>query len=227
MKKTKQKSGQKGITLIALIITIIVLIILAGISIAMLSGDNGILNRTVQAKDATRGGKVKETVTLAASNNTGVNYIEGTKQTRAEVIAQLHADGNLTDSEVATLEKNDVITIGGITIDFSVLGSISNAKTLVQAFRDKEINVGDYIKNYNSTLKNSSASVSVDSTKTGYTGTQQYNVDTNTTWRVLGLDETGTKLMITTGSPIKKVMKSSGEDWEKDPYLYLNSAEGW
>ena len=227
MKKTKQKSGQKGITLIALIITIIVLIILAGISIAMLSGDNGILNRTVQAKDATRGGKVKETVTLAASNNTGVNYIEGTKQTRAEVIAQLHADGNLTDSEVATLEKNDVITIGGITIDFSVLGSISNAKTLVQAFRDEEINVGDYIKNYNSTLKNSSASVSVDSTKTGYTGTQQYNVDTNTTWRVLGLDETGTKLMITTGSPIKKVMKSSGEDWEKDPYLYLNSAEGW
>lgn len=217
----------KGITLVALVITIIILLILAGISISMLSGDNGILNRAVQAKDATRGGEVQETVTLAAANNTGVDYIGGTKQTRAEVIAQLHRDGKLTDSEVATLEENDVITIGGITIDFSVLGSISNAKTLVQAFKDGEINVGDYITNYNSTLKNSSASVSVDSTKTGYTGTQQYKVDTNTTWRVLGLDETGTKLMITTGSPIKKVMKSSGEDWEKDPYLYLNSAEGW
>ena len=38
MKKTKRKNEQKGITLIALIITIIVLIILAGISIAMISG---------------------------------------------------------------------------------------------------------------------------------------------------------------------------------------------
>ena len=45
----------------------------------------------------------------------------------------------MTDSEVATLEENDVITIGGITIDFSVLGSISNAKTLVQAFIDEPL----------------------------------------------------------------------------------------
>ena len=37
--------GNKGITLIALVITIIVLLILAGVSIAMLSGDNSILGR--------------------------------------------------------------------------------------------------------------------------------------------------------------------------------------
>ena len=149
MKKSIKKSLKisNGITLIALVITIIVLLILAGISISMLSGDNGILNKAVQAKDATRGGEVQETVTLAAANNTGVDYIGGTKQTRAEVIAQLHRDGKLTDSEVATLEENDVITIGGITIDFSVLGSISNAKTLVQAFKDGEIKVGDYVLN--------------------------------------------------------------------------------
>ena len=35
----------KGITLIALVITIIVLLILAGVSIATLAGDNGILKR--------------------------------------------------------------------------------------------------------------------------------------------------------------------------------------
>lgn len=35
----------KGITLIALVITIIVLIILAGVSIAMLTGNNGIISR--------------------------------------------------------------------------------------------------------------------------------------------------------------------------------------
>ena len=49
MKKTKRKNEQKGITLIALIITIIVLIILAGISIMMISGQNGILNKTAHA----------------------------------------------------------------------------------------------------------------------------------------------------------------------------------
>ena len=42
---------QKGITLIALVVTIIVLIILAGVSIQMLTGDNGILTRASKAKE--------------------------------------------------------------------------------------------------------------------------------------------------------------------------------
>ena len=45
MKKLK-KNQMSGITLIALVVTIIVLLILAGISIQMLSGDNGILNNS-------------------------------------------------------------------------------------------------------------------------------------------------------------------------------------
>ena len=53
-KKTKHKkieTERNGITLIALVITIIVLLILAGISISMLSGDNSILSRAGQARD--------------------------------------------------------------------------------------------------------------------------------------------------------------------------------
>lgn len=219
----------KGITLIALVITIIVLLILAGVAISMLSGDNGILNKAVQAKDATRGGEVQETVALEAANNAGAEYLGGTKKTRPQVISELHANGKLTDAEVATLEENDVITIGGITIDFSVLGPISNAKTLVQAFKDREINVGDYITNYNSTLNNSNATASLTTEETGFDGgTQTYKVNTNTTWRVLGLNKDETQLVITTGSPIKKEMDSSAtEDWKKNPYLYLDKAEGW
>ena len=53
MKMKKQKNNQKGITLIALIVTIIVLLILAGISISMLTGQNGILNRASEAKEKT------------------------------------------------------------------------------------------------------------------------------------------------------------------------------
>ena len=50
MKKVK---GSKGITLIALVITVIVLLILAGVTIAAISGNNGILIRTQEAKNKT------------------------------------------------------------------------------------------------------------------------------------------------------------------------------
>ena len=62
--KTKAKENQKGITLIALVITIIVLLILASVSIAMLTGDNGILTRASDAKIETALGAVKEQIGL-------------------------------------------------------------------------------------------------------------------------------------------------------------------
>ena len=52
-KKTINIGENKGITLIALVITIIVLLILAGVSIAMLTGENGILTQAKNAKDET------------------------------------------------------------------------------------------------------------------------------------------------------------------------------
>ena len=48
------RNKQRGITLIALIITIIVLLILAGVTIAMIVGDNGILNQAINAREQTQ-----------------------------------------------------------------------------------------------------------------------------------------------------------------------------
>ena len=50
----------EGITLIALVITIIILLILAGVTIASLTGNNGLLGRASQAKDATEVAQEKE-----------------------------------------------------------------------------------------------------------------------------------------------------------------------
>ena len=50
----------KGITLIALVITIIVLLILAGVSIAMLTGQNGILTQAQNAKKTTENKSAEE-----------------------------------------------------------------------------------------------------------------------------------------------------------------------
>ena len=49
----KQKNKERGITLIALVVTIIVLIILAGVSIGMLVGENGIITGAQRAKQET------------------------------------------------------------------------------------------------------------------------------------------------------------------------------
>ena len=56
----KQRKNSKGITLIALVITIIVLLILAGVSIAMLTGQNGILTQAQNAKNKTEEAKEEE-----------------------------------------------------------------------------------------------------------------------------------------------------------------------
>ena len=60
-----KKLNQRGITLIALVITIIVLLILAGVSIAMLTGQNGILAQAQKAKTTTDNKSAEEKVKLA------------------------------------------------------------------------------------------------------------------------------------------------------------------
>ena len=68
MKKTKETRKNRGITLIALVITIIVLLILAGVSIAMLTGNNGILTQAKLAKENTALAKEDEENKLAKNN---------------------------------------------------------------------------------------------------------------------------------------------------------------
>ena len=50
LKNIRKKQNEKGITLIALVVTIIILIILAGITIATLTGENGLFARAKEAK---------------------------------------------------------------------------------------------------------------------------------------------------------------------------------
>ena len=58
---------EKGITLIALVVTIVVLLILAGVSISMLTGENGIITQANNAKLQSEFGEVTEGMTLVAS----------------------------------------------------------------------------------------------------------------------------------------------------------------
>ena len=123
----RRKSNNSGITLIALVVTIIVLMILAGIAVAALMGDNGIIKRAGEAKESQRGATVQDEVTLAISENKMTDEINKTQgvtgglKTKETLVNELVDKGYLTNDDKTTLEEADTITIGSIAIDFSSL----------------------------------------------------------------------------------------------------------
>ena len=69
--KTKLKIKQeKGITLIALVVTIVVLLILAGVSISLVLNNNGVISKAKDAKNSTEKGQAQDEVNLA------INYLQ-------------------------------------------------------------------------------------------------------------------------------------------------------
>ena len=115
-------SNCSGITLITLVVTIIVLLLLAGISVQMISGNNGILNRTVDSREATRVATVKELIDLwrlnkEADNDKGTN----TTQSQNDLLNDLENQGLLTSDERTRLEAGETITIGSKQISLGEL----------------------------------------------------------------------------------------------------------
>ena len=88
LKETLKRN--KGITLIALVVTIIVLLILAGVSINMLTGENGILNRASEAKQNTGTAQTEELVKLSVTD------------------ALTQGLGSLTDANLKTALNNNI-----------------------------------------------------------------------------------------------------------------------
>ena len=109
-KKNELMKGRKGITLIALVITIIVLLILAGVSIAMLTGDNGILKQANKAKSETSSAKEDEETKLKQNED----YITESLinwDTVSEDIYKLSDDGVLSIKDKETAKKYTNIKI--------------------------------------------------------------------------------------------------------------------
>ena len=109
MKKRSLKE-QKGITLIALVVTIVVLLILAGVSISMLSGENGIIRQAQEAKDKTKAEAIKERIQLWKSEQKINEY---TRSTMAGTLAdKLLEEGLITEEERDKLANGDSIQVG-------------------------------------------------------------------------------------------------------------------
>ena len=106
----------KGITLVALVVTIIVLLILAGVSIAMLTDENGILKQANAAKQTNIEGEVKETANLA--------FMAAQTAARAKIASATTAEN--APSKVTGKELKSWFVSGGLNEDnYTVVVSTS------------------------------------------------------------------------------------------------------
>ena len=105
MKNVKDclKFRNRGITLIALVITIIVLLILAGITIAAISGDNGILQNAARAKEKTEEAEIEEQIKLAQMEL----QIEGRDSTVNNILEKMVDEGNIEENEIDLVRIED------------------------------------------------------------------------------------------------------------------------
>ncbi len=108
--------NNKGITLIALVITIIVLLILAGVSIAMLTGDNGILTQAGNAKTDTAKAEAEEAVKLTL-NEIIANDMDPTYDPGEGIDESVITQANLT----TMIPRNNAnVTVTSVTADNEV-----------------------------------------------------------------------------------------------------------
>ena len=148
-RETKRKQAN-GITLIALVITIIVLLILAGVSIAMLTGENGILTQAQNASKQTEIAEEKEQIALAY--NGAVTKKQSTDVTAEDLNEQFKANG--VNNATASGENPITVTFteeDGTTRTYTIdaNGNIAEVKPPETAEsgkyyeEDTEVKVGD------------------------------------------------------------------------------------
>ena len=123
--KTK---GNKGITLIALVITIIVLLILAGVTIAALSGDNGILKRATEAKEQTNQKNDEETEKIGGYESTIDQYVDGNGG----------GSGGGTETNFTNVNTSDSNPAGAVPANSTVVEADANKGIVIKDKNNNE-----------------------------------------------------------------------------------------
>ena len=215
--------GKKGITLIALVVTIVVLLILAGITISLVFSETGIITKAKLAKEETRGAAVEEARDMWELDKSLTQYVGGSSQSLDELLNNLEEQKTITAEEKAQIKETGSVTIGSRTITFNT------ARTLVELYDAGELKIGDYV-NYQNPTSGSYTSLG---SKTGLDEQiadggdpdQIFNVANNQlNWRVLGKDEATGGIKLIAGSPMKRESNSA---FPENPYYYMYGAKGY
>lgn len=185
---------RNGITLITLVITIIVLLILAGVVIATLTGDNGILGKAKTAKTTNDEEKAKEQIKIAVMGSYGkdgeLNYDDLTKNLGQIGITELPKEASYPlevtlDGVIAEIDENG-------EVNFTTSGGYTQTGDTITSPDGKTMKVGDYV-DYDPTLEAKASDLTYTSKtdKTGADSDQEFNVSTYKSagygWRILGV----------------------------------------
>ena len=148
--KTKFKNA-KGITLIALVITIIVLLILAGVTIATLTGDNGILNQAGKAKDKTTEAESIERVQVEVAGSYGLDGTIDKEQLNKNLgnIAGLKIGESNFGGENIVKELPVTVTLNGYDIKINSNGGVEKIPEIIAKIRaNPQAYYGKKVTNY-------------------------------------------------------------------------------
>ena len=143
-KKLIKVKKEKGITLIALVVTIVVLLILAGVTIAMLTGDNGILTQAGKAKEETEIGKEKEIIGLAVNSFLDKDFTKN--ELKEEIIK------NAQDNNIEVLEDGDSYIIKYNTVNRNYKYTKGKIEGPVEIEYVEDVAPGDITKDKNGNI---------------------------------------------------------------------------
>ena len=137
----KKGKKQGGITLIALVITIIVLLILAAVTINALSGDNGILKRTLEAKKGTNQSTVEEITKLSINGLMTDNLGDTSTITPGALADRIKKDYNRTDvtAEGSEFPTNMIFEKEGLKVPVDIKLSVGSAEKNVEGIYSADI----------------------------------------------------------------------------------------
>ncbi len=152
------RQKNKGITLIVLVITIIVLLILAGVAISTLTGDNGILTKAVTAKKDTENASAKERIqieVMASYGEDGILDIDTLKSNMSAHIPDAVVEGDTfpitvtLDGQTVIIDGNGNVEIQDETKDKELIEAkdiATNPDIFKRVTEGKVLNYGDTLK---------------------------------------------------------------------------------
>ena len=139
-----------GITLIALVITIIVLLILAGVAIATLTGDNGLLTKAGDARNTTQDAEIEEEIRVAWNKVYMDSYLDSTTDKANALKTELEKNGRTVEDVRANGNKITIKNYRGKdkVLDVSTgtvkePSAVAKAKSARTVFRDKNTPLTD------------------------------------------------------------------------------------
>ncbi len=133
----------KGITLIALVVTIIVLLILAGVSIAMLTGEGGILTNAKDAASETKKGTAKESIDLEildSITDSGVlNIGKLNENLKSHISGLTHNGKSLEDNPITELPTN--VELDGFVFEIDEYGKTKEVNGILLSKNSLELQI--------------------------------------------------------------------------------------